>query len=287
MADTQSLATLVKSDGARFRLEENFSIGRGDQNDFALADQLASRKHAVIQRQNADEFWLVDYGSRNGTYLNGRRLAQPARLVNGDLIVIGETEFRFDQLLPETEQRAAQTGDMTVFNVRPSRTWLLVADVIGSSQLLSHSNLNDVPVIMGNWLAHCKEAIEGHGGRINQFMGDGYFAYWPDQPGIEDELMAALTRLKELQVSLKPDFRMILHLGDVVLGGLAIGEEERISGSEVNFAFRMEKLAGKLLVHRMASQPVQARLADRLSFHDQGRHAVAGFDGDHGFYSFD
>jgi class 3 adenylate cyclase len=287
MTDSKAPTTLVKLDGTRLRLEESFSIGRGDQNDYPLSDQLASRKHAVIQRQNGDEFWLVDYGSRNGTYLNGRRIAQPVRLANGDLVVIGETEFRFDQARSEVDLRAAQAGDMTVFNVRPSRTWLLVADVIGSSQLLNQSNLSDVPVIMGNWLAHCKEAIEGHGGRINQFMGDGFFAYWPDEAGIEDELLTALTRLKELQTLLKPDFRMILHLGDVVLGGLAIGEEERISGGEVNFSFRMEKLAGKLQINRLASQPVQARLGDRLAFREQGRHSVAGFDGEFVFYSFE
>ncbi len=280
-------ASLVRPDGSAIPLHENCSIGRGDQNDCALSDQLASRRHAVVQRQGDNEYWLVDYGSRNGTYLNGRRIAQPSRLNNGDIIAIGETQLRFDQRSRGGAAERGTVGDLTVFNVRPSRAWLLVADVIGSSRFLAHSNLNEVPVIMGKWLIDCREVIERHGGRINQFMGDGYFAYWPDQDGIEASVLAALDALMTLQATARPDFRMVLHLGNVVLGGLAIGEEERISGGEVNFVFRMEKLAGSLQLNRLVSAPVKDRLAERLVFRDQGLHSVAGFDGEHPFFSCD
>ena len=78
-------ASLVRPDGSAIPLHENCSIGRGDQNDCALSDQLASRRHAVVQRQGDNEYWLVDYGSRNGTYLNGRRIAR------GEVLVVNES----------------------------------------------------------------------------------------------------------------------------------------------------------------------------------------------------
>ena len=36
-----------------------------------------SRRHAVIQAQVSDEYWLGDSGSRNGTYVNAKRIAKP------------------------------------------------------------------------------------------------------------------------------------------------------------------------------------------------------------------
>ena len=45
-----------------------------------------SRRHAVIQAQVSDEYWLGDSGSRNGTYVNAKRIAKPTRLQHADVI---------------------------------------------------------------------------------------------------------------------------------------------------------------------------------------------------------
>src|ERR1041384_5912418 len=60
------------------------SLGRSASNQVPLPDERVSRRHAVIQSQLEDEFWLVDFGSRNGSYVNDIRVAQPTRLRNGD-----------------------------------------------------------------------------------------------------------------------------------------------------------------------------------------------------------
>ena len=51
-----------------------------------------SRKHALI-RWGGQHYLLQDDGSKNGTYLNGLRLASPARINVGDKIMLGSLEI--------------------------------------------------------------------------------------------------------------------------------------------------------------------------------------------------
>jgi predicted component of type VI protein secretion system len=57
-------------------------------------DDSVSRRHAEI-RYAHDQFWIVDRGSTNGTWLNGERLEpqQPRPLKDGDRLVIGRLSF--------------------------------------------------------------------------------------------------------------------------------------------------------------------------------------------------
>lgn len=54
-----------------------------------------SRSHAILRR-NGQHLELIDLGSRNGTHLNGRKLAaqSPQRLHDGDLVRLGNLAFR-------------------------------------------------------------------------------------------------------------------------------------------------------------------------------------------------
>ena len=54
----------------------------------------ASRRHARIL-VSATTAILEDLGSKNGTYLSGRRIAEPTRLSNGDEIQIGSARLVF------------------------------------------------------------------------------------------------------------------------------------------------------------------------------------------------
>jgi len=72
-------------------------IGRGDQNTVALHGELVSRNHAMIQVAQAGIYYLHDLGSRNGTFLNGKRVTDPQPLADGDRILVGGHEIRFHQ----------------------------------------------------------------------------------------------------------------------------------------------------------------------------------------------
>ena len=72
------------------------TIGRGRDNDVAIGwDGLASRLHAELQLSAGQ--WVVDDDglSRNGTWVNGRRLARRRRLRDGDVLRVGSTQLRF------------------------------------------------------------------------------------------------------------------------------------------------------------------------------------------------
>ena len=72
---------------------EPLAIGRDPQNDIVLDDRRVSRKHAEI-RLRLGRYTLYDLQSTNGTYVNGRRVAEMV-LSDGDRVAIGGVELQF------------------------------------------------------------------------------------------------------------------------------------------------------------------------------------------------
>lgn len=66
-------AFLENAVGVRVAVPGNLALGRGEPLELCLNDGRISRRHALIHQQGEGEFWLVDLGSRNGTYLNDGR----------------------------------------------------------------------------------------------------------------------------------------------------------------------------------------------------------------------
>ena len=70
-------------------------LGRSADAGIVIPDRLASRGHAVIERDHQDGRWQVrDLGSRNGTWVDGRRVDE-ATLEPGMTLQIGTTELIF------------------------------------------------------------------------------------------------------------------------------------------------------------------------------------------------
>ncbi len=68
-------------------------IGRSSEADVPLADPETSRRHAALQAAGG-ALYLTDLGSRNGTFLNGKRLANEGiELKVGDLVDVGNTRI--------------------------------------------------------------------------------------------------------------------------------------------------------------------------------------------------
>jgi pSer/pThr/pTyr-binding forkhead associated (FHA) protein len=96
------LATLASLKGGQT------TVGRAARNDVVLDDSKTSRFHAVIYV--ARPFHIIrDLSSRNGLYLNGRRISVKA-LNSGDTLAIGECMIRLideedcDEIVIEGEQ---------------------------------------------------------------------------------------------------------------------------------------------------------------------------------------
>ncbi len=72
------------------------SIGRGGQNEVPLeGDEFASAQHARFEPRR-DGLWVEDIGSTNGTFVNGARVTTPRRLTKGDVVRVGQTDFRVE-----------------------------------------------------------------------------------------------------------------------------------------------------------------------------------------------
>jgi two-component system, cell cycle sensor histidine kinase and response regulator CckA len=83
------LVVLVGPDaGRRYPVADELVIGRDAEVGLAVHDDGVSRRHSRIVRHEAGDFTIEDLGSRNGTYLNGKRITQ-SPLRPGDKIAIG------------------------------------------------------------------------------------------------------------------------------------------------------------------------------------------------------
>ena len=74
---------------------EPLSIGRSREADIPLLDDKVSRVHCGI-RLSDGEFYLKDLKARNGTFVNGQRVEDTAKLKPGDRIQVGSTIFVFE-----------------------------------------------------------------------------------------------------------------------------------------------------------------------------------------------
>lgn len=88
-------AKLVSLSGmGSFNLFEVTTIGRADDCDIVVENPYVSSKHAMI-RKKGKKFVIQDLNSTNGTYVNGKRVKNIARIKNNDVIKFGNEEYRF------------------------------------------------------------------------------------------------------------------------------------------------------------------------------------------------
>ncbi len=280
-------AWLQRTDGSREEIGLNCYIGRTVGSTVRVDSVQVSRRHAQIHAQQAEngvEYWIADLGSTNGTIRNGRRITVPSRLSHGDEIVIGDEHFVFclDQAAPRLPTLDDQ-GSVTQVLEGRHVCWLLMVDVkkyTALSQSLSEEQLGQV---VGGWFRRSRDAIEAAGGIVDKLLGDAIFAYWEDGPEAPTRVDAALRELEQVQRERNPDFRIVLHRGPVLLQGVA-GGSNNLSGLEIIYVFRMEKVCAALGSDTIISSSARKILADHHATVPLGEHRLDGFAGSHAFY---
>lgn len=70
-----------------------FTVGRKVDKDLVIADPRVSRDHAQIMQEGL-EFYLVDLGSKHGTFVNGERI-QRQKLERGDRLEFGARDSAY------------------------------------------------------------------------------------------------------------------------------------------------------------------------------------------------
>ena len=94
-ADTGPIAILWVKDGPRrgqiHRIKDGTVVGRS-KADILLDEPKASSSHAKFTYEE-EQFNIWDFGTRNGTFVNGERIRAATALEENDEVKIGDTTF--------------------------------------------------------------------------------------------------------------------------------------------------------------------------------------------------
>jgi pSer/pThr/pTyr-binding forkhead associated (FHA) protein/S1-C subfamily serine protease len=92
--DRAAPIALCLPNGSEVALFDGISLGRDPSNTIAFAgDSKTSSNHARLEVRG-QEFWLHDLQSRNGIWVNGKKIKQAVRINHNDTIVIGAQTLR-------------------------------------------------------------------------------------------------------------------------------------------------------------------------------------------------
>lgn len=280
------LAGLLLNGGEFRPLNQTLCIGRAPDCDVVLDDRRVSRRHAALHCENGTEYWISDLGGRNGVYVNERRVNPAVRLGNGDVIRILDHTLRFscaDLNLPADE--GPGSPEQTVSDCSVQERWLLVGDIRDAVGLGMRWEAAQYRLQIETWMRASRSAVARHGGEINNFTGDGFLASWPWTCDSSAQVARALERFRVLRNFVPFRFRLALHFGEVMVGAWGASCEEGLLGREVNFVFRMEKVAAEHDLPVLISADAVASSACLPSIRPIGPFCVPGYAGEHEFFT--
>lgn len=101
------------------------TIGRHVDNDVFVDDPCASRHHLQIIQHDDGHFSLADFGSTNGTFINGQQISGEVDLNLNDVVRIGNTTIPWRLYFEEEEvvqssNSALQYDDMEAISSNPT-----------------------------------------------------------------------------------------------------------------------------------------------------------------------
>lgn len=116
---TSPLVVLSWERGEQVLPDGEYVIGRGSGADVLIDEPRVSRRHARLEVDGTDVH-IVDEGSRNGVYVNGRPVRRSQALADGDVILVGGAELKLRVERTERERR--------IPSPRPAQMRISVAD---------------------------------------------------------------------------------------------------------------------------------------------------------------
>ena len=252
-----------KANDQRWQLTDNttYTLGRVANTDIMLPYSWVSRKHAMIQREENGRFNLIDLGSSNGTFINGRKIHTPVTLQNGDCIGIGSTRLLFHQETTPTRPAAVPGPDldeMTVAFVQKQIITILICDIHDYTKLSETMGDQWVSQLLQHWTGGVSKLVHKHNGIVDKFIGDAVMALWAG-PNLRDNIHQALKTAIAINVLTSnlskkvPDLPWPLQIGaalntgEAMLGNLAQDGQNNytVVGDVVNVAFRLENMTNQ------------------------------------------
>ncbi len=286
--EQSATAWLTCADGQRVVLTPTFKIGRREQCALVIPSSTVSREHALIV-QDSDSTWRIsDLGSTNGTFLNGRKVVQSQVLRQDDRITfgMGTQVYVFNQIQDLAEAYMPQGGgDATVIATQFAKTWIVVADIVGSTRLIQNWGSERYRETLEAWAGQCRQLVESCGGAINKFIGDAFLAYWVAERSDPGYVAGALQSLFKLQEGGGLPFRILVNFDNVAFGGRMQAGEESLWGPSVNFIFKAERVASNLRTPVCFATGAASVLQNYFQLQVLGEYEVPSFNGKHKFFT--
>jgi adenylate cyclase len=218
-----------------------------------LDSRSVSRLHALIQKRDNGEYALVDLGSRNGSFVNSKRVSLPLALNDRDKLVFGDQELHFrsttrsSALLaePELNTRNAPTTALHTHSL----TTIVVVDIRDFTPLARTVPEAVLSQTIGTWFLRVGQIAQNLGSWAQRYIGDCMMAVWVhDSPGnLDQELIHALEAVSRINTATADIHRILplpgpLRIGAGINTGPAIvgGSDYTALGDTVNAAFRLE-----------------------------------------------
>ena len=165
------------------------------------------------------------------------------------------TAIATSYLGPRTGQRVLD-GQITRGDIETTEAAILFSDIRGWTALNASEPPERVLDIANRYFEVMSDAVDGSGGEILKFMGDGILAMFPSDRSKDGKVTACRAALSAAQAALgiaalaelPVPFGTGIHYGALLYGN--VGARERIDftvlGQSVNIAARVEAFCGRL-----------------------------------------
>lgn len=237
-------------------------IGRGRLNTLTLNSETVSRNHAMVRQAPSGRYFVYDLGSRNGTFLNGRRVNSLAELRSGDVIALGgfEITFRDEADTVATAPSVLTESGETMFGVATSDITVLVMDICNFTGLAQKLDATVVAELIADFNRQTGQVLDRAQPWSVKYIGDAVMAVWvhPGQTPLPTlvRVLQSILDIQSVVAGMQQKFNLSeeLRIGAGINTGLAsignlgsgLSSDYTALGDVVNKAFRLEAVTRTL-----------------------------------------
>ncbi len=236
-----------------------WTVGRGEENDIVIKDRCLSRNHAMLQCTEGG-YYLIDMGSSNGTFVNGRRVNIPVIVHNGDTVIFGQTELKFFLPRPDdvtiNDDGTLDGTATSILHVRKLMT-VMVLDMRNYTMFTRQMDENLLSEVMTTWFRNAGHITRLYGSWVDKYIGDAVMAIWfHNSETIHKQeminILQAMNDINQMTKTLSNRYPLPFELkigaglntgyGMVGNAGSSSQPDYTALGDTVNSAFRLETI---------------------------------------------